>query len=74
LCLERIPISFISLNRIWQLGFCGFAHLSRDFPGAVFPEPERSMSKILFAVIQPSKVRKIQQQGALFSHYPERNW
>ena len=72
--LSVIPISFVSLTRIWQLGLCGFAHLSRDSLDAVFPEPGRPMSKILFAVIQPNKVRKIQQQGEFFSHYPERNW
>ena len=54
--LNEIPLSLISLNRIWQLSFCGFAHLSRDFLGAVFPEPERLMSKISFAVIQLSKL------------------
>ena len=76
--LERclvIHISRIFLDRsIWQLSFCGFAHLSRDFPGVVFLEPERPVSKTLFAVIQPSKLKKFQQQGEFFSHYPERNW
>ena len=69
-----IPISCIFLDRIWQLSFCGFAHLSRDFLGAIFLEPERLMSKILFAVIQLSKLRKIQQLGKSFSHSAERNW
>ena len=72
--LNAVPISFISINRIWQLDFCSFARLSRDFLSVVFLEPESPISKILFAVIQPSKVRKIQQQGAFFSHYPERSW
>ena len=68
--LNVIPMSFISLNRIWQPGFCGLAHLSLDFRGAVFLQPERPMSKILFVVIQTSKVRKIQQQGAFFMPLP----